>query len=250
MSEIALRNKIVTIAKGWLGYGESTGKHRAIIDTYNRHTPLAQGYKVKYTDAWCATFVSAVFIRAGLTDIAPTECSCGRMIELYKKKKRWQEKDNYIPSPGDLVMYDWADGTNFAVTDNTGYPDHVGIVVAVNGDTIQVIEGNKDNTVGYRYLKKNGRYIRGYCLPDYASKAGTVKTQMVSVSLPVLKQGSTGASVKALQQLLTAKGYDTKGVDGSFGPATDTAFRKYQKAAGLTVDGSCGQKSWTSLLTA
>lgn len=250
MSETALRNKVVTIAKGWLNYGESTGKHRTIIDIYNQHKPLAQGYKVKYTDAWCATYVSAVFIRAGLTDIGFTECSCDRMIKLYKAKKRWEEKDSYTPRPGDLVMYDWADGTNFAKTDNLGYPDHVGIVCSVNGDTIQVIEGNKSETVGYRYLKLNGRYIRGYCLPDYASKAGTVKAETVTVILPVLERGSTGAPVSNLQRLLTEKGYDTKGVDGSFGPNTETAFKKFQKATGLTVDGKCGQQSWTTILTA
>lgn len=247
MSETTLRNKVVTIAKSWLNYGESTGKHKAIIDTYNRITPLPVGYKVKYTDEWCATFVSAVGWKAGLSDIILPECSCIRMIELYKKKKRWQESDSYVPSPGDIVMYDWSDTGK---GDNTGNPDHVGIVTSVSGDTIQVIEGNKSENVGYRYLKKNGRYIRGFCLPDYATKAkATVQTEMVSVSLPVLKRGSTGATVTNLQVLLTAKGYDTGGIDGSFGPNTDAAFRKFQKAAGLSVDGSCGQKSWNSLLT-
>ena len=56
-----------------------------IIDTYNSHKPLARGYAMKYTDAWCATFVSAVSIKCGLTDILPTECSCGEMIALFKK---------------------------------------------------------------------------------------------------------------------------------------------------------------------
>lgn len=55
-----------------------------IIDVYNAHRPLARGYKVKYTDAWCATFVSAVAIKCGLTSIIPTECGCGQMIELFK----------------------------------------------------------------------------------------------------------------------------------------------------------------------
>ena len=248
MSEIVLRNKVVTIAKSWLNYGEVGGKHKTIIDTYNRITPLPVGYKVKYTDEWCATFVSAVGWKAGLSDIILPECSCIRMVELYKKKKRWQESDSYVPSPGDIIMYDWGDTGK---GDNTGNPDHVGIVASVNGDTVQVIEGNKSETVGYRYLKINGRYIRGYCLPDYASKVKTtVQTEMVSVSLPVLKRGSTGAAVTNLQVLLTAKGCNTGGIDGSFGPNTDTAFRKFQKAAGLTVDGSCGQKSWNSLLMA
>lgn len=184
MTERQLRNKVVTLAKGWLDYGERTGKHRAIIDVYNKITPLPVGYRVKYTDEWCAAFASAVGWKAGLSDIILPECSCSRMIKLYKAKGRWMEKDSYTPQVGDLVMYDWADGNNFAVTDNTGAPDHVGIVTSVTGDTVQVIEGNKDDSVGYRYLKINGRYIRGYCLPDYASKASAPATSVAPVVLP------------------------------------------------------------------
>ena len=39
------------------------------------------------------------------------------------------------------------------------------------GNTITIIEGNKGEAVARRTLAVNGRYIRGYCLPDYASKA-------------------------------------------------------------------------------
>lgn len=168
MTEQQLRNKVVNIAVGWLGRKESNGSHRAIIDIYNAHVPRAQGYKVSYTDAWCATFASAAFIKAGLTDIAPTECSCSRMIELYKKIGRWKESDSYVPSPGDLIMYDWNDN---GVGDNTGTPEHVGIVTSVSGSTIKVIEGNMSNAVGYRTMTANGRYIRGYCVPNFVSKA-------------------------------------------------------------------------------
>ena len=106
--------------------------------------------------------------KAGLTDIAPTECSCSRMIELYKRLGRWQEADSYAPKIGDVIMYDWQDK---GVGDNTGAPDHVGIVVAVNGTSLTILEGNKSEALAYRALNVNGRYIRGYCLPDYASKA-------------------------------------------------------------------------------
>lgn len=167
MTEQQLRDNIVSIAKGWLGRKESDGSHRVIIDAYNAHTPRARGYKVSYTDAWCATYASAVFIKAGLTDIAPTECSCTRMIDLYKKIGRWKEADGYIPSPGDLIMYDWDDN---GVGDNTGAPEHVGIVVGVSGKTIRIIEGNMKNAVGYRNIAVDGKYIRGYCLPDYGSR--------------------------------------------------------------------------------
>ena len=42
-----------------------------IIDGYNAHKPLARGYLVKYTDAWCATFVSFVIRQAISPDITP-----------------------------------------------------------------------------------------------------------------------------------------------------------------------------------
>lgn len=168
MTEKEQRAKVVSIAKKYLGCKENDGSHRKIIDLYNRHKPLARGYTVKYTDAWCATFVSAVFIEAGLTKIAPTECGCEAMIQLYKNIDRWEENDAYVPSPGDVIMYDWQDN---GVGDDTGSADHVGIVVDVSGTSITVIEGNKNNSVAYRTLRVNGRYIRGYCLPNYAINA-------------------------------------------------------------------------------
>ena len=168
MTEAQLRQQVVDIMVSWLGCKESDGSHQKIIDTYNSHTPRARGYKVKYTDAWCATCVSAAFIKAGLTDIAPVECSCHYMIQLYKAKGWWMEKDSYVPSPGDLIMYDWDDTGK---GDCTGAPEHVGMVVSVSGSSIKVIEGNKSDAVGYRTLAVNGKNIRGYCLPNYVSKA-------------------------------------------------------------------------------
>lgn len=70
----------------------------------------------------------------------------------------------------------------------------------------------------------------------------------VTIELPVLRNGSKGHSVKALQQLLNANGYNCGTPDGSFGPNTDKALRNYQKAYGLSVDGCCGEKTWGSLI--
>ena len=67
-----------------------------------------------------------------------------------------------------IIMYDWQDT---GAGDNRGNADHVGMVAAVNGTALTIIEGNNGNSVAYRTLQVNGRYIRGYCLPDYASKA-------------------------------------------------------------------------------
>ena len=159
-------SKVLEQAKAWLGRNEADGTHKLIIDTYNAHKPLARGYAVKYTDAWCATFVSAVAIKAGCTDIIPTECSCPKQIELFKKLGCWAESDSRTPNPGDIIYYDWEDSGS---GDNTGVSDHVGIVEKVDGLTITVIEGNYSNSVKRRMLAVNGKYIRGYGVPKYST---------------------------------------------------------------------------------
>lgn len=172
MTENELRQKVVSIAQSYIGCNEKDGTHKQIIDAYNAHKPLARGYKVQYTDAWCATFGSFCAIKAGLTDIIPTECGCSAQITLFKNLGSWQENDAYVPKPGDYIFYDWQDT---GVGDNTGAPDHVGIVEKVVGNTITVIEGNYSDSVKRRTIQVNGRYIRGYGVPKYASKA-TVQT--------------------------------------------------------------------------
>ena len=234
---------IIEQAKAWLGFNETDGSHKKIIDIYNAHKPLARGYSVKYEDEWCATFVSSVAIKAGYTDIIPTECGCGEMVKLFQKLGSWVENENRTPNPGDILFYDWQDN---GVGDNTGWPDHVGIVEKVENGKITVIEGNYSNSVKRRTISVNAKNIRGYGVPKY--EAETTKT--VSVALPVLKKGATGASVKAMQILLMGYGCNLGGygADSSFGGATEKALKAYQAANGLDADGSCGQKTWAKLL--
>lgn len=168
MTETELRQSVVDIMRGWLGWTEANGKFRRIIDLYNTQNPLPRRYPVKYSDEWCAATVTAAGMAAGLQDIIYGECGCGKMIALYEARGLWVEDDAYIPSPGDIIMYDWDDS---GLGDNRGSPDHVGIVEQVVGGTITIIEGNKGGAVARRKLAVNGRYIRGYCVPDYAGKA-------------------------------------------------------------------------------
>lgn len=196
------RTKIVDQAKSWIGRKESDGSHKEIIDVYNGHKPLAAGYKVKYTDAWCATFVSACAIKCGYTEIIPVECGCERMIGLFKKIGCWIENDAHTPAPGDIIFYDWQDNGS---GDNTGHSDHVGIVEKVSGKSLVIIEGNCSDSVKRRTLKVNGRYIRGYGIPKYDAVAETepieskpveTKPTETPVAKPVEKVSST-KNVKA-----------------------------------------------------
>lgn len=258
MTETQTREKVVAAAKAWIGCNEADGSHRQIVDVYNSHRPLARGYALKYTDAWCAGFVSAVAIKLGLTDIMPTEVGVGNMIELYRKLGRWQESDSYVPKPGDVIMYAWSDN---GVGNCTSGASHVGIVVSCDGKTITVIEGNKANAVGYREIAVNGRYIRGFGLPDYASKAtenepvspapATNKEETIKMELRMLKRGMSGNDVRAAMLLMKDKGYYPYTIPASdklFGPKMEAGVRKMQAEHKLGVDGLIGFNSWTFLL--
>lgn len=172
MTELEVRKKMVNIAASFEGCKESDNSHRKIIDIYNKHKPLARGYRVRYTDEWCSTFASAVAIQAGFTDIIPTECGCEKHIELFRKKGCWVEDDAYTPKIGDYIFYDWDDN---GIGDNKGHADHVGIVAEVKGKLLKIIEGNMNEAVGYRTISVNGKFIRGYGVPNYANKADSAE---------------------------------------------------------------------------
>lgn len=152
-------DKILNVARSLINCKESNGSHKQIIDVYNSYTPLPRNYKVKYTDSWCMTFISACFIKAGLAALCPLECSCGNAITKAKSMGIWQEKDDITPNVGDLIMYDWNKAD--------GWPEHVGIVESVTNNQITVIEGNKSNAVGRRVINVGNASIRGYIQPNY-----------------------------------------------------------------------------------
>lgn len=65
--------------------------------------------------------------------------------------------------------------------------------------------------------------------------------------LPVLSQGASGAAVRTLQALCTARGYPCA-IDGTFGPATKITLQAVQRHYGLVPDGVCGPLAWGVLI--
>lgn len=197
---------ILAIAQGWIGRRESIGTHKEIIDIYNSHHPLPRGYKVKYTDSWCATFISALFIKAGAKDLIATECSCEKMIAGMKALGIYIEDENRVPSKGDIVFYDWQDNGK---GNNKGFADHVGIVERVSDNTFIVIEGNKNNAVGRRILKVNQKYLRGFAVPKYAT---TLKDNSLirKTNMQIAKEVIAGrwGNGNSRRRRLTEAGYD------------------------------------------
>lgn len=77
------------------------------------------------------------------------------------------------------------------------------------------------------------------------------KTEVCNVELKVLKNGDSGAQVKAMQVLLEAAGCKGKmnaKKYGSFGDKTEAAVKLYQKKVGLPQTGQCDAKTWAILL--
>ena len=76
---------------------------------------------------------------------------------------------------------------------------------------------------------------------------GAAPVQTCVVSVPILKRGMKNETIAVVQLLLIGLGYDIE-ADGSFGPATEKAVRKFQEDAGLSVDGSVGPVTWARIL--
>lgn len=239
-------SKVVEQAKAWLGLKESDGSFKVIIDTYNSQAELPRGYKLKYTDPWCAGFASALAVKLGYTDIIPPECSCTRMIQKLKAIGAWDERDDRVPNPGELLFFNWEAAST---GDDTTDADHVGIVESVKNGVITVIEGNYSNSVKRRQIPVNHRYIRGYGVPKYDTEKKATK-EGYTLNMRDLKTGCNGEDVRALQILLMGRGYSVgnSGADGIFGNDTHSAVCKYQRAKGLVVDGIAGKDTMSSLL--
>lgn len=274
LNEKKIRELIVDTAEAWVGTKQGDINHKKIVAGYNNITPLPNDYALKLSDPWCARFVSFISSVLNLTDYILPECSCNRMIKLYKAKNQWVEDDAYVPDMGDILFYAWKDN---GVGDCELEADHVGIVKEVKNNIIYVIEGNYSKQVKIRQIKVNGKYIRGFATPDYktasknynfkkkvtikptkttttTSKTDTTittgKILTIASTVPYLKSGDKNEAVKVMQTVLVYLGFScgTSGADGSFGPATVKAVKAYQKAVGITQDGICGKDCWKNML--
>lgn len=203
----------------WEGSVRGDAVHKSIVDAYNSYLPHPRGYKLTYTDDYCAAMVSAAAILCGLTEVLPIECSCGEQMKWYQARGQWVEDDAHVPKIGEQIFYHWNDRKDYALTDCTGAPNHTGIVTACDGQKITVFEGNKGKTheCAYRVIPVNGRYICGFGIPAYPAEKRT------------LVRGDKDAAVGKLQEFLNACGYELD-VDGSFGPATQKAWGEYLAA--------------------
>ena len=139
--------------------------------------------------------------------------------------------------------------------------DVAGNIRTVHEPDTLVKTGEFEKLTADKFCKSSDYLLRGdiLCTPvsghtvvvlDNGAAVGEGVTTY-SVQLPVLKRGSKGKCVAVLQVLLISLGYScgSSGADGSFGPATENAVECFQEDRELEVDGKCGPRTWTALLT-
>lgn len=130
--------RLCEYAKTKLYIKEGTKEFCALIDDYNNNCRIPNTYKMRYTDAWCATFVSICLTHCGYGKIYNSvECN-----QMYSKMKAYTiSKKN--AKVNDIVFYSWKRNNNL---------EHVGIIVQRSNNVLTVIEGNKNNSVNERVI--------------------------------------------------------------------------------------------------
>lgn len=229
------KKQVVETARAWLGFNEEDGSHREIIDVYNSYRmDLPRHLKMQYDWAWCAAFWSAIAIKLDLADwCMPIEMSCYYLVERAKSMGCWVEDDNYVPSPGDAILYSWGDD---GIGDNVKSPNHVGVVEYVSDGYIVVIEGNNGNAVRRRTISLNGLYIRGFITPPYPAEADE-EVSLPGVTDEVLSVEQAAHEVitglwgngEERKTRLTEAGYDYAEVQALVNKILNTPMQKTDK---------------------
>lgn len=127
---------------------------------------------------WCAMFVSYCYNECGLIpNVLPRPFSaCGIISELYNEGNprvkivgdrgvfKGVPKDNYIPSPGDIIFFNWGTDTNAS---------HTGIVVSCDGTKVYTVEGNSGGEEWPRSIVREKEYsLDAACIVGYISLNG------------------------------------------------------------------------------
>lgn len=248
---------VIDIATAEIGYLEKASNSQLDNKTanagYNNYTKYWRDVYPSYqAQAWCACFVSWVFMMAFGLDTAKKLLKhwpyvyCPTLGSLFTKYAN--------PQVGDIVIF-YRGGT-FA---------HTGIIIKVEGDRFWTIEGNTSGASGIvangggvcqkSYYNSNLPGTK-FCRPDYSIvtsiNSNTSSTPTTTPSKNYLEYGDQGSDVKSLQQKLNKVGIkDSNGnkleEDGSFGDATLYAVKVFQQKYGLEVDGLAGKDTISKL---
>lgn len=234
-------HKVVQLAYDQVGYKEGSNNW----NKYAADPRMTQfyGWNVQ-NQYWCNIF--ADWIPVDLFGVAAARdmlyggsTACRIAAEQFQRNGAWFD----YPEKGDQVFYYVSGGIN-----------HIGTVVDISGSTLTTVEGNYQDGVCIVTHYINDPSIVGYGRPNWSVVAGVddegdqadddpaeKETGLVvdgecgpmtwaalTEELPILKEGSKGNLVRALQHVLNYYGAKLK-VDGDFGPNTKAKTMEFQE---------------------
>jgi hypothetical protein len=266
-------SKVLALAEGEVGYHE--GQANGHWNNKEKYAAEVPGLAWADYQAWCATFVSWLAYKGGVSELFPRTASCLTGVAWFKKAGRFSE----YPAVGAQVFY------------GPGGGEHTGIVVSYDADFIYTIEGNTNDNGSAEgdgvYKKKRSRrdaHTYGYGYPKYAegivsadpkfkdeapkapaakpapAKPAPVKpapkpaSKLVSLNAAV-KPGAKHAQVNDLQHFLVKAGYGPiHGAYSTFyGPETQKAVARFHnknpqfRTAGTSYDPKIGPSGFKEL---
>ncbi|PIF06365.1 MAG: hypothetical protein CSA36_02040 [Draconibacterium sp.] len=199
------------IAFGELGTEEYAGtRHNPEILKYAKETDI-HGVTTDEIP-WCSTFINWVAMKAGLE---------------YTKKpnaRSWLSigTKTVEPEPGDIVVF-WRESPE-------SWKGHVGIFLGFSMDRKRVytLGGNQGNRVS----------ISAYRINTVLSFQRLAPLKKVIIPKPILKYGSRGTEVVALQNALKLLNINVGTSDGDFGTKTEAGVKELQtRKPNLKIDG-------------
>lgn len=215
------------------------------------------GYYIYRYDAWSGTYsyvgttTGTTFTNSGLLP----GTSYTYKIKAYKKTADMTAESSYSSTvsvtttgtaPTNIGTANVSDALNIRSEPST---DGDVVVQVSNGQKMYVLA-----TSGEWYkvtFTLNGKTYTGYAHFDYVVLSALKEGCPYAEPTVTLSEGDSGNNVKWLQWYLCKLGYlTTSDIDGSFGPTTLAAVKKFQTDKSLVVDGLVGSGTRSALKSA
>lgn len=234
----------------WLNSMVGQGYIMGTVGQYTKDISESSWYITQYSGSqltqakkWLKT-VDRVFDCQGLSDCYVTE-QTGKKTNVYARNNyaNWCDPKGEGTIP---AKYRMPGAAVFMHSTSAGHITHVGYLVEpINADKPEgdwwVVEA-RGVMYGVVKTKLSARSWNRWGLMTKYFEYDGYKPITYELGERTLRQGMTGADVKALQADLITLGYScgSYGADGDFGSATYAAVRTFQQKNGLDVDGIAG----------
>ncbi len=215
---------LIAVAESQLGYTESTHNFALGVDGARcGYTRYGQWYGNPYGE-WSAMFVSFCLRYAGIPqEFAPVNSGGETMRVAWDEKGLLRDRSTYSPIPGDLIFFD---------TDADGNAEAVGVITAVSGAGLTVIQGDVEGAVAAsNYLSNDGRIL------SYGSMNAVILASATEDELEYLEYTidyiDSLPSYEEVEETLTSLETDMPAYEGYFKDVGSTAQVAYTHAKTL-----------------